>query len=110
MDPDPAIFVTDLQDADKKLVLIFILSAFYFLKVYLHHFLKIKSQNESRNSRNQGFSNFFCMMVEGSGSRAGSISDYWIWIREAQKHVDTVDPDSDPDPQHWRNVLNRDPG
>ncbi len=27
-------------------------------------------------------------------------SDYWIRIRiqEAQKHVD---PDSDPDPQHW---------
>jgi serine/threonine protein kinase len=25
-------------------------------------------------------------------------SDWWIRIREAQKHVD---PDSDPDPQHW---------
>jgi hypothetical protein len=27
-------------------------------------------------------------------------SDEWIRIREAQKHVDPVDPDSDPDPQH----------
>ncbi len=26
-------------------------------------------------------------------------SDWWIRIREAQKHVDPVDPD--PDPQHW---------
>ncbi len=25
-------------------------------------------------------------------------SDYWIRIREAQKHADRVDPD--PDPQH----------
>ncbi len=24
-----------------------------------------------------------------------------IRIQEAQKHVDPVDPDSDPDPQHW---------
>ena len=43
-----------------------------FWKVHLHHFLKIKSQKESQNSRNQGFSYYFCMMIEGSGSRAGS--------------------------------------
>jgi hypothetical protein len=40
-DPDPAIFVIDLQDANKKL-----LSAYYLLKVHLHHFSKIKSQKE----------------------------------------------------------------
>ncbi len=33
-DPDPAIFVTDLQDANKKQLF----SAYYFLKLYLHHF------------------------------------------------------------------------
>ncbi len=43
----------------------------YFLKLHLHHFSKIKSQ-ESQNSRSQGFSYYFCMMIEGSGSRAGS--------------------------------------
>ncbi len=48
-----------------------IFSAYYFLKVYLHHFSKIESQKESQNRRNQGFSYFFCMMIEGSGS--GSI-------------------------------------
>jgi hypothetical protein len=74
-----------------------IFSAYYFLKVRLHHFLKIKSQKESPNSRNQGFSYYFCMMIEGSGSgsRAGSGSipltsgsgsgrpkNMWIrWIR-----------------------------
>jgi hypothetical protein len=41
--PDPSIFITDLQDAppQKKSF-----SAYYFLKVLLHHFSKIKSQKE----------------------------------------------------------------
>ncbi len=43
-------------------------SAYYLLKVSLHHFSKIKSQRESHNSRNQGFPYYFCIMVEGSGS------------------------------------------
>jgi hypothetical protein len=74
LDPDPAIFVIDLQDASKKLIFNTIVSAYYFLKVHLHIFSKIKSQKEPQNSRNQGFSYYFCMMIEGSGSgsRAGS--------------------------------------
>jgi hypothetical protein len=54
------------------------------------------------------FSNYFCMMIEGSGSGsiAGSGSGsipLTSRILEGQKHVDPVDPDpdSDPDPQHW---------
>jgi hypothetical protein len=67
----------------------------------------------SQNSRNQGFSNYICLMIEGSesGPRAGSGSGSipltngsgsgrpkntwirWIRIREAQKHVNPVDPD-----------------
>jgi hypothetical protein len=70
--PDPAFFVIDLQDASKKLIFNTIFSAYYFLKVHLHHFSKIKSQKEPQNSRNQGFYYYFCMMIEGSGS--GSIS------------------------------------
>ncbi len=46
-------------------------SAYYFLKLNLHHFSKIKCQKESQNSRNQGYSYYFWMMIEGSGSRAG---------------------------------------
>ncbi len=38
--------------------------ACYFLKVPLHQFSWAKSQN----SRNRGFSYFFCLMIEGSGS------------------------------------------
>jgi hypothetical protein len=73
LDPDPAIFVIDLQDASKKLIFSIIFSAYYFLKVHLHHFSKIKSQKESQNRRNQGFSYYFCMMIDGSGAGAGSI-------------------------------------
>jgi hypothetical protein len=75
MDPDPAIFVID---ASKKLIFNTIFSAYYFLKVHLHHFSKIKSQKESQNSRNQGISYYFCMMIEGSGWP----KNMWIrWIR-----------------------------
>ncbi len=74
MDPDPSIFVIDLQDASKKLFFNTTFSAYDFLKLHLHHFSKIKIQKESQNSRNQGFSYYFCMIIEGSGSgsRAGS--------------------------------------
>ncbi len=84
MDPDPANFVIDLQDASKKLIFNIIFCAYYFLKLHLHHFTKIKSQKESQNSRNQGFSYYFCVMIEGSGS--GRSKNMWfrrIRIRNA---------------------------
>ena len=43
------------------------ISAYYFLKVLLHHFSKM-SQKEVTKSKNQGFSYYFCLMIEGSGS------------------------------------------
>ncbi len=59
-----------------------------FFKVHLHHLSKIKSQKESQNSRNQGFSCYFCMMIEGSGSGSipltsgsGSVKPKNMWIR-----------------------------
>ncbi len=61
------------------------------MKVHLHDFSKIKSQKESKNSRYQGFSYYFYMMIEGSGSgsiplKSGSgswrLKNMWIrWIR-----------------------------
>jgi hypothetical protein len=45
-DPDPSLFITDLQDANKKLILKKGSSAYYFLKVLLHPFLKVKSRKE----------------------------------------------------------------
>jgi hypothetical protein len=43
--------------------------AYYFLKVFLHHFSQVKVKKKSQNSRNQGFAYYFCLMKEGSGSR-----------------------------------------
>jgi hypothetical protein len=43
--PDLAIFFIDLQDAN-KINLKKSFSAYYFLKVHLHHFSKIKSPKE----------------------------------------------------------------
>jgi hypothetical protein len=97
-DPNPAIFVSDLQDANKNLFL-YNFSAYYFFKVHLHHFSKIKSQKESQNSRNQGFSYYFGMMIEETGESirqrygSGSGRPKNVWIRYPD--------DSDPDPQHW---------
>jgi hypothetical protein len=45
-DADPSIFVIDLQDANEKLILKKSFPAYYFLKIFLHHFSKIKSQKE----------------------------------------------------------------
>ncbi len=55
IDPDPAIFVIDLQDANKKLIFKSF-SAYYFLKVHFHHFSKIKSQNKVTKRWKSSFS------------------------------------------------------
>jgi hypothetical protein len=39
-----------------------------FLKVHIHQFSKTKSPKEVKNSKNQGFSYYYCLMIEGSGS------------------------------------------
>jgi hypothetical protein len=44
-DPDPAIFVIDLQNANKNLILKSF-SGYFFLKVHLQRFSKRKSQKE----------------------------------------------------------------
>jgi hypothetical protein len=127
-DPDPAIFVIDLQDASKKLIFNTIFSAYYFLKVHLHYLSKIKRKKESQNRRNQGFSYYFCMRMEGSGAGSGAVSipltsgsgsgrpkNIWIrWIQIRLRNTakmltkkfyfsssdpdTTFHPDADPDP------------
>jgi hypothetical protein len=47
MDPDPSIFIIDLQDANKKLIKNKSFPAYYFLKVFLHHFSKDKKSKRS---------------------------------------------------------------
>jgi hypothetical protein len=51
MDPDPAILVIGLQDGNKKRIFDKkSFSAYYFLKVHLHHFSKIKSPKRSHKT------------------------------------------------------------
>ncbi len=64
-DSDPAIFVIDLQDTNKKLIL----KKSFLFNVYLHLFSKIKSQKEVTKQQESRFFIFFCLMIEGSGSR-----------------------------------------
>jgi hypothetical protein len=47
MDPDPAIFVLDLQDANKKL---FFLIIFLKVPVHLHHFATIKRDKKGHKT------------------------------------------------------------
>ncbi len=44
--PDPAIFVSGLQDVIKKLLIFLSFFAYYFLRIHLHNFSKIKSHIE----------------------------------------------------------------
>ncbi len=84
--PDPAYFVIDLQGAKQKKIFFNSISAYYFLRVHLHHLKKKKVKKKSQNTRNPGFSYLI------------RTSDLWIQIRilEAQNHTDPTDPD----PQH----------
>jgi hypothetical protein len=43
-DPDPSIFIIDLQDANKKIILKKFI-VYYFFKVLLHQFSKVKSHS-----------------------------------------------------------------
>jgi hypothetical protein len=88
MDPDPAIFIINLQDASQK-TFFFSFAAYCYLKVHLHNFSKIKSKKRHKTVGIKVFSYYFCLMIEGSGS--GSLP-----------HLCLEDPDMDPGcPNTW---------
>jgi hypothetical protein len=75
MDPDPSIFIIDLQDANKKLILKKKFSCKLLFEGTSISFFKDKKSKRSHKTvenRNQGFSYYIGLMIEGSGSRAGS--------------------------------------
>ncbi len=56
------------------------------MNVHLHHFSKIKIQKEVTKHYKSGFSSYFCLMIEGSGSvlltsGSGAKRPKNIWIR-----------------------------
>jgi hypothetical protein len=62
MDPDPAIFVIDLQDANQKLF--FCLLLFEGI-LYLHHFSKIKRHKEVTKQQRSRF--FYLFLLDDGG-------------------------------------------
>ncbi len=66
---DPAIFVSDIQDAFKFLCLLL------FEGTFTSFFKDKKVIKKSQNSRNQGFSYYFCLMIEGQPSNV----TYWCF-------------------------------
>ncbi len=83
MDPDqdPAIFVSDLQKANKKLFFheVFLLIR-YFLKVHLHHFSKIKCPKEVTKQEESRFSYYLAWWWKDPDPYRTSDK----WIRKAQ--------------------------
>jgi hypothetical protein len=59
LDPDPAIFVIDLQDANKKEFLKKVSCLYYFLKVQSHHFSNKKSKRSQKREGIKVFLTFF---------------------------------------------------
>ncbi len=66
MDPDPfpAIFVIDLQDANKKQIK---KNYYFWSHIYIIFKDKKLKVNKAQSSRNLGFSYYFCLGIEGSG-------------------------------------------
>jgi hypothetical protein len=79
-DPDPVIFVIDLQDANKKLIYKKCFYLLLFKGIFTSFFKDKKVKKKSQNSRNHGFSYYSSLIIEGSGSRRPK--NMWIrWIR-----------------------------
>ncbi len=71
-DPDPAIFVIDPSRCKQKSNFKKSFSAYYFRRNNYIIFQRLKVQKMKQSIRNQGFSYYFCLVIEGSGS--GSIT------------------------------------
>jgi hypothetical protein len=72
---------------------------------HLHKFSKIKSQKSHKIVE---IMVFLLFLQDDRRIRIRiriQTSDKWIRIREAQKHVDPVDPDPDPQQWLWRSIL-----
>jgi hypothetical protein len=84
-DPDPSIFIIDLQDANKKLILKKKFSCILNFEGTFTSFFKDKKSKRSQIVEIKVFFYYIGLMIR---------------IQEAQKHVDPVDPDSDPQHCH----------
>jgi hypothetical protein len=91
-DSDPSIFIIDLQDANKKRIK----KKFFCIVLFEGTFTSFFKDKKSKRSHKTVEIKVFL-----------TINDGRIRIHEAQNHVDSVDPDPDsnPDPEHWKQHL-----
>ncbi len=85
--------------------------AYYYLKLHLHPFSKIKSYKEVTKQWESKFFLLFFLMIEGSGSAAGfgsldsdpePDSDSYLVLTDPDPSLGgPTDLDPDPDPQHF---------
>jgi hypothetical protein len=87
MDPDPSIFIIDLQDTNKKLT--FILKKFFCILLFEGTFTSFFKDKRSRRSHKTVEILLFLL------------NDRRIRIKEDRKHVDPVDPH----PHHWQKRI-----
>jgi hypothetical protein len=59
--PDPSIFIIDLQDTNKNLIKKRFFCTLLFEGTFTSFFKDKKSKKLSQNSKNQGFSYYFCL-------------------------------------------------
>jgi hypothetical protein len=83
-DPDPSIFITDIQDAKKNY---FLKKVFLYITFLRYLYIIFKDKKSKRCHKTAEIKIFLLNFL----------NDRRIRIREAQKHVDPVDPDSDPE-------------
>jgi hypothetical protein len=67
-DPDPALFVSGFQDAKKNNFFSMFFCLLHLERAFTSFFKDKKSHKTLKNSTNQGFSYFLCLIMEGSGS------------------------------------------
>ena len=102
-DPDPYFFVIGLQEAKKKQIFLKFFCLLHFDGIFNSVF---KDKKSKRSHKTVGINVFQLFLLDHSRIQiwtrtririhGTSTSDEWIRIREAQKHSDPVDPDSDP--------------
>jgi hypothetical protein len=71
MDPDPSVFITDLQDANKKLILKKVFLYITFLR-YLYIIFKDKKSKRCHKTVEIKVLYYICLMLKGSKSGSGS--------------------------------------
>ncbi len=100
MDPDPAIFVLDPRDANKNYFFYVFLPITFWKYIYII-FLREKVIKKSQNSRNQSFSYYCSLMIEGSGSGEAVellTNGSGAGSGRPRRHTD-------PDPKHCRKSV-----